>query len=406
MRQKTSWFLLVPVLVFMIANIGFATRAWGASTFKVLYKFTGGTDGLGPQAGVIVDDEGNLYGTSVYGGDLNCPKVYPNAPSGCGTVFKLDANGTFSVLHSFVDRVDGKYPFSLLARDSAGNLYGTTWFGGNGEGTSYKVTPNAKHSVISTFNHPYNWGLVLGADGMLYGVSESGNTGAGLIFEIDPSTGVETSLFEFNGGTEGYEPISNLIRDSAGNIYGTTYYGGISSCFEGVGCGIVYELEAGGTFNVLKTFTGTDGKFPGPGTLVQDSEGNLYGSTLAGGTSPHCYAGCGVIFKLTKESDGKWDYKVIHEFAGRPASAPGGMVLDRSGNLYGTSGGGPGGEIFKLSLQADGSWAYQVIHQFAGEVAAGPNASLVIDKAGNLYGTTQSCGAGTGCYGVIFKITP
>ena len=213
--------------MFVAAVIG--TPAAQAQTYTVLYRFRG-PDGAQPVYGRLIGDSaGNLYGTTVDGG-----------ASGLGVVFKLDKTGE-TVLHSF-NGTDGSEPFAGLIRDSTGNLYGTTKFGGI-------------------------WGN-------------------GVVFELD-TTGTETVLYSFTGGTDGSLPYASLIRDSAGNLYGTTFEGGAS------GSGVVFELDTTGTETVLYSFTGRGhGANPVAG-LIRNSAGNLYGTTANGGASGH-----GVVFKV------------------------------------------------------------------------------------------------------------
>jgi uncharacterized repeat protein (TIGR03803 family) len=407
MRRTRAWFIVAALLAFAATDMGLAPRGWAASTFKILHRFTG-ADGSGPVAGVALDDAGNLYGTTWYGGDLKCFK-----PLGCGVLFKFDVTANkLTVLHRFgVIAGDGQHPDSPVAFDSAGNLYGATYNGGaRGEGSVFKFSTTGTLSLLASFGSSGfpPLGAIPDAAGNLYGSTivgggacGIGSSGCGMIFKLD-QTGTVTELFHFDDGADGGEPFANVIRDAAGNLYGTAHYGGVA------GCGTVYELDAQGNFTVLKTFNGTDGKLPSTGILTMDAAGNIYGAAGEGGNS-NCAGGegCGVIFKLTRESSGGWNYKVIHSFAGLPASGPpGGLVLDSAGNVYGTSGGGPGGELFRLSPQTDGSWDYQIIHRFGGSGGSGPNPNLVIDQSGNIYGMTQSCGADAGCSGVLYEITP
>lgn len=222
----------------------FELSATGTET--VLYNFTGGSDGSTPWAGVIRDATGNLYGTATYGGG-----------AGVGTAYKLDTAGNFSVLHTFTGGLngscfpsdDGCLPTAGLTRDSAGNLYGTTQYGGTGN------------------------------------CSESG---CGIVFKLS-KTGKEKVLYNFTGGTDGNEPsFGSLIRDASGNLYGTVLYGGGPP-----GAGVVYKLDGAGALTLLYTFTGgSDGNGPFSG-LVRDHAGNLYGTTNSGGAD-----GYGVAFKL------------------------------------------------------------------------------------------------------------
>lgn len=209
----------------------------------VLYNFTGGTDGGNPFQGLVADGKGNFYGTTNYGGDLNCSAGFQ---AGCGVVFKITQSGTFSVLYSFTGgSADGSLPSGLF-RDSKGNLYGTTCCGG-------------------TFSN-------------------------GTVWELD-TTGHETILYSFQGGTtDGRIPAAGVIRDTAGNLYGTTEHGGAGQCE--AGCGTVFKLDPGGKETVLHNFKSSDGAFPF-GELIQDSRGELYGTASEG--SP---ANLGTVWKL------------------------------------------------------------------------------------------------------------
>ncbi len=212
-----------------------APTALAAPSETVLYSFGGGTDGGFPFGDLIMDSAGNLYGTTLTGGA---------ASGGCGTVFKLTLSGAETVFHSFNCDTDGSDPTSRLTADSAGNLYGTTNFGGaSGVGTVYKLTPSGTFSV----------------------------------------------LYSFSGSPDGAIPEGRLIADSAGNLYGTTLQGG-TDC--GAGCGTVFSITPNGTGTVLYSFAYTDGAFPHAG-LIADNAGNLYGTTGGGGAS-----GNGTVFKL------------------------------------------------------------------------------------------------------------
>jgi uncharacterized repeat protein (TIGR03803 family) len=269
--------------------------------FTVLHAFTGGADGGDPQAsGLIRDREGNLYGTTTYGGDPVC---------GCGVVFKLDAAGNETVLHSFTDSPDGAAPYAGLTRDAAGNLFGTTYFGGSGAkncghdseacGTVFEVSATGEETVLYSFNGTTDGdepraGVIRDREGNLYGVGTSdGQYGYGSVYKVD-RRGTETVLHAFTGGMDGGLPLGGLTSDSDGNLYGTTYVGGnLHSC--GGGCGVVFKIERDGKETVLHSFTLDEGVFPFAG-LVRDSAGNLYGTTWEGGAGS---CGCGTVFKLT-----------------------------------------------------------------------------------------------------------
>jgi uncharacterized repeat protein (TIGR03803 family) len=214
----------------------------------VLYTFVGVPDGETPYAPLIQDAAGNLYGTT-YGGGL----------SGSGTVFKVDASGNETVLYSFTGGADESNPYGGVIRDAAGNLYGTTYLGGKG---------------------------------------------AGVVFTIN-TTGQESVLYSFTGRTDGGYPRAGLVQDGKGNLYGTTEGGGLPSCE----CGVVFKVHTNGEETVLHSFANVgDGAYPYAG-LIRDSQGNLYGTTSGGGLSS---CECGVVFKLDKNRN----ETVLHNFAG------------------------------------------------------------------------------------------
>lgn len=302
-----------------------------------LHSFKGG-NGHGPQAGLLRDAAGNLFGTTVYGGDTNC-----DPPFGCGTVFKLNKTGKEIVLHKFTGTPDGFFSQAVLVKDAAGNLYGTTPLGGaGGLGAVFKIDTSGRESVLYSFTggsdgcDPYP-GVILDSAGNLYGVTFYGgagfcNSGYGVVFKVD-SSGNETVLHTFFGGSDGANPDSVLLFDSEGDLYGTTENGGSTEC-GGTGCGTVFELSHNGAETVLYAFCSlsncTDGEVPGTGPLVRDSTGNLFGTTFFGGTSDD-----GVVFKLG--TSGK--ETVLHNFTGGAdgANPVAGLVLDDSGNLYGSA---------------------------------------------------------------------
>jgi uncharacterized repeat protein (TIGR03803 family) len=407
--------MLAAVVMFM--TIGVAS----AQTFKVLYSFTGGADGGGLAAGVVMDKTGNLYGTTSGGGAYND-----------GTVFELSPNsdGTWaeSVLHSFANGdPDGQNPQSTLVIDAAGNLYGTAASGGayNG-GTAFELTPNAgiwTLSVLFSFggyvgdtNAPPS-GMVLDSHGSLYGGGIGGTYNSGGIVELSPGASgwTENVLFSFGANgllTGGFDPFGQLLLDPSGDIYGATIYGGSTS---GWGCGVIYGLrKVSGvwTESLLHTF-GTvhgDGCAPENGQLAFDSKGNLYGTTALGGDSG-CNPGasCGTIFRVSRKSGNRAE-SIIHRFGtGAEGAVPvSWLTFDAAGNVYGTTrdGGGPCdcGVVFKLSPTSKGGWVYSVLHPFSYTDGGYPIAGLILDSSGNLYGTTEL--GGPGGYGVVFEITP
>jgi uncharacterized repeat protein (TIGR03803 family) len=311
----------------------------GAET--VLYSFTGKSgDGKYPAnlESLTRDAPGNIYGTTFEGGDpATC------GGSGCGIVFKLDEKGKETVLHTFGHGRDGLEPASGLVRDTADNLYGTTEAGGaNNGGTVFKISKTGKYTVLYSFAFPGGsdgadpvGGLIRDSADNLYGTTFYGGGGCtfgcGTVFKLD-SKGNETVLYRFTDGADGAFPLGRLLRDAAGNLYGTASGGGNFGCFDGEGCGVLFKLDMTNRETVLYTFTGgADGKYPYAG-LVRDSLGNLYGTTLNGGNS-----GWGVAFKL----DATGTETVSHNFSsGSDGAYPLGLLGDAAGNLYGVSNSG------------------------------------------------------------------
>jgi uncharacterized repeat protein (TIGR03803 family) len=396
--------------------------------YNVLYTFTGGTDGAVPQGALIQDSQGNLYGTTRVAGDLfGCLN---DTGTGCGVVFKLNAQGGETVLHTFYGYGlgDGVYPQSDLIQDAEGNLYGTTPVDGseNGEGVAFKVDQSGNETILYRFGPPGGTngnapmaGLVRDQEGNLYGTTSGGgdssgcgSDGCGVLFKLDPA-GNLTVLYNFTGGTDGSYPSADLVQDNQGNFYGTTLHGGGTP-----DAGVVFKVDATGRETVIYRFTGgADGGSPYAG-VVRDGNGNLYGTTAFGGLSG-CSGGsdCGVIFKV--DSSGR--ETVLHSFTGGADGAwpYGRLVRDQQGNLYGTtySGGNPTGPcggfcgvVFKLTSTGQET----VLYSFNGEDDGGfPYAGLLRDQSGNLYGTTENGGDlnsqqgwcfGFGC-GVVFKIS-
>jgi uncharacterized repeat protein (TIGR03803 family) len=406
-----------------------STRGW---TPKTLYHFLGDLDGANPLASVIFDSAGNLYGTTVTGAGANCTWVALGNPVsiGCGTVFKLTPTShgqwTETQLYTFPG-TDGAWPSGLNA-DAAGNLYGTTYFGGAyGWGEVFKLIPSNGRwvqKILYSFTGNYDGGnpngVILDDEGNLYGTATAGtgNSGCGVVFQLKAFGGVwkERVLHGFptTVGADGCVPIGNLVFDSAGNLYGATAHGGGNCLQHGFGgCGIIFELSptATGIWNetILHTFsnTSTDGVNP-TGSLVFDSAGNLYGTTSIGGTCALSY-GCGTVFELSPVAGGGWNESILYSFptAGNSSSFPNGrLVLDAAGNLYGTTGSGGQsgcGEIFELSPSM-GVWNATVLHTLSATDGCSPPAGLSFDSAGNLFGAAFSLGP-SNC-GTVFELSP
>jgi uncharacterized repeat protein (TIGR03803 family) len=343
------------------------------------------------------------------------------------------------VLHTFGGGLDGAEPYGSLVIDAAGNLYGTTWENGTyGYGSIFKLahTDNGdwQEALIHSFkggdDSGFPWaGLILDPQGNLYGTTtdDSGLFGYGTVFKLTPAadgTWTESILYAFRGGTDGGVPYGRLVRDAAGNLFGTTFEGGnLAACIGSAsGCGVVFELSPASSGRwkerVLYAFqSGTDGAFPEAG-VVFDRKGNLYGTTAAGGGSPTCGTGCGTAFELSRSAGGSWRETVLYSFdlgpRGSDSNAP--LVIDNAGNLYGTAHGGGSfggscdgggcGVVFELSRNSGGGWAETVLHSFSGgsNDGSGPaEGGLTLDAHGNLYGTTAFGGVFDG--GTVFKLS-
>jgi len=287
--------------------------------------------------------------------------------------------GQGKVLYSFTGGADGGYPLGGLVRDSSGNLYGVT--SGGGDTSPEQCQPTS---------------------------------GCGVVFELSPNGSggwKEAVLHTFTGGTDGLEPLGNLVFDGSGNLYGTTEYGG-NGCEGFYGCGTVYELSpAGGgvwTENIIHTFTsGPDGYAPWAG-LVFDNAGNLYGTTRFGVNSACNTLGCGAVFELSPSGGGTWSEQFLYVFqdAADGAEPMAGVTFDASGNLYGTAGIGGDttgcnppygcGTIYELS-PGTGGWTQSVLYTFDGANGNFPNSGLAIDARGDLYGNM---------YNYVYRMTP
>ncbi len=325
----------VCVMTFLVVLVLVALAQ--AQNFTTLYSFTGGLDGSEPFAGVIQDPAGNLYGTTALGGGDQL-----------GVVYEMNTAGTETVLYSFTG-YDGLYPLAPVDRDKAGNIYGTTFSGG----TSLD----------------------------------------GAVFKID-TAGNETVLHSLTYGSGGCEPSQGLVRDNAGNLYGTTFACGSSDY------GTIFKVSRAGNFTLLHGFTGypSDGAEPYYGHLVMDKSGNLYGVTPAGGAS-----GYGALYKLSKGGT----LTLLHSFNKGTSDGcyPGGSVVqDNAGNFYGTTyqcGSSNSGTIWKVSKKGKET----ILHNFAGGASDGcnPYAGVARDSKGNLYGVTYECGANN--YGALYKLS-
>ena len=414
--QPLSKSLSIFLIVMAAAIAAVGTPVARAQTFTILHEFKSGPhDGQDPIYGSLtLDAVGNLYGVSSLGGSGSCS-------GGCGTLFKLTPDRKLTVLYSFgANSVDGKYPYGSLIRDDAGNFYGTTSGGGTsgakcnnyGCGTVYKVTPSGKETVLYNFSGGVdgatpNAGLVRDAAGNLYGTTFVGGAhNWGTVFKVDP-TGHETVLHNFNGRTQdGGDVLGGLVSDSAGNLYGATFGGGLPGCALGgdIGCGTIYKITTSGVETVLYRFNpnSAEGTNPEEERLLLDGAGNLYGTN--GGNGSQSPGGLGTIFKL----DITGTLTVLHDFTGGlgGAGSVAGLVSDSSGNLYGTPDLGGGTQCFQgcgivFELATDGT--FTTLHSFSGGADGRQPWGLAIDGAGNLYGATGAGGIGDA---TLYEITP
>lgn len=414
-------------LTVVLAGIALAglTAAVSAQTEKALHSFNNnGKDGLNPTGGVTFDADGNLYGTTTGGGaGVNC------GAAGCGTVFKLTpiAGGwAEKVVHNFTNNgKDGYGPVTGVIFDASGNIFGTTYTGGEyGYGTVFELVRTPAGGLAEKILHSFNFNgtdgatprgdLVMDRAGNLYGTTFGGGAyQGGAAFELAPASGgawTETVVHSFGNDSDGAAPWAGMIFDGDGNLYGTAVAGGAH------GGGVVFELTPGGaggawTEKILHSFGAyaRDGLQP-KGRVIFDAAGNLYGTTSTGGTvrGEPCPS-CGTVFELVRAGDGTWAEKVLHIFGLTPSDGylpTAGLVFDGSGNLYSTTSsgghGGNGGTVFELMPTA-GGWAEKMLHSFS-HFTSTPFPNLIFDGAGNLYGTTAVGGAHNG--GTVFEIMP
>jgi uncharacterized repeat protein (TIGR03803 family) len=385
---------VAPVITIMILLTVVAATSAHAQTFKSLYSFGQSPDGATPFGGVVKDKAGNLYGTTSAGGSF-----------GFGTIYKLSKSGKETVLYSFTGGADGAVPYGSLAVDDSGNLYGATRFGGSFDGGAvFEVNPETRQeTVLHSFTgqpdgaEPFS-GLILDKSGNLYGTTfAGGSANDGTVYKVNIQTQQETVLYSFTGDPDGGDPVyGNLLMDKSGNLYGTTQGGGTSNR------GAVWELSADGTETVLYSFTGgkDGGGSDGGGadqSLVMDTKGNLYGVTEGGGV------GAGVVFKVnikTKKETVLYTFNALKN--GEVPTA--GLVRDSKGNLYGTTAAGGGrasfGTVFKMTGTKE-----TVLHHFHGADGETPfRSSLMLDHDGTLYGVTYLGGAHG--LGAVFSIKP
>jgi uncharacterized repeat protein (TIGR03803 family) len=396
---------VVRIVGTAIACMAFTVISSAQPTEQILYSFTGGLDGGEPQAGLVVDSKGNLFGTSSLGG-TSC----------CGTVFELSptSNGTWTeqVIYSFTGGAnpdDGFQPYGGLAFDAKGNLYGTTIGGGSSHyGTVFELSPGSNGTWSETILYSFSggsdggsplFGVTPDASGNLYGTTNfNGPNGFGIVFELTKGsngTWSKKTIYSFEGKNDGGYPYGSLIIDGSGNLYGAAQLGGAHDY------GAIFELsQSNGVWKekAIHAFTGAAGGSSPLGSLAMDKAGNLYTEAIS------------AVLELTPGPNGIWTAKNIHTFIGGSdgAEAQAGLILDNAGNVYGMtySGGVHRGTVFELTPGTSGAWTETILHRFTGgNDGLFPEFSdLAVDAEGKIYGTTP--GGGAYNFGVVFEVKP
>lgn len=319
------------------ANAGVIFEIAPNGTETVLHSFDGASGGSDPNAGVTLDPStGNIYGTTTFGGSGSCR-------NGCGVLYELAANGTYTVLRTFNVSKDGEWPVGTLLRDKSGNLFGIAGGGGaNTGGTVFEYSASGSFSVLHAFAGSDGFqpvgNLIADKAGNIYGATNSGGADQyGTVYKL-ATDGTLTTLYSFTGGADGGYPTGGLARDKAGNLYGATNLAGNGPAPYGT----VFKLAPDGTLTTLYTFQGsTDGGFPA-GSVLR-SHGKLYGTTTWGGANDD-----GVVYEV---DPAKGTEKVLHSFAGSDGSVPQAGLTEKGIRLYGTASGGGAdnlGAVFSL----------------------------------------------------------
>jgi uncharacterized repeat protein (TIGR03803 family) len=407
----------LPSVFVLTITLVFANLAEAKAKETVIHRFNY-TDGATPAFDLISDEQGNLYGTTLAGGekDSGCSE------SGCGTVFELSPSAgggwTYSLLYSFKGGTDSANPYGRLTLDKKGNLYGVAATDGpNGAGTVFKFTRGSDGTWTESILHAFpSYGedgyfpagdLAFDAKGNLYGSTLEGanNAANGTVYQLSPQkdgTWNETVIYYFDHSDDGSE-CGGVVLDKHGNIYGETSIG------NGAGSGgTAFEISpaAGGwSEKVLSNFSQAGDPATLSSPLTLDSSGDLYGSSLIGGKEDS-----GTIYRLKKVSGGQWQLSIVHSFSdnlNRAIGPPRRVVFDSEGNIVGTSWGGlyGAGSVWELSPQSGGGWSGKVLYSFENGSDGSQPAGVVIGKDGNLYGPTEAGGGRYG-YGTIFEVVP
>jgi uncharacterized repeat protein (TIGR03803 family) len=444
MRNLTKCSQAAALLASALCTSLFAQPA--GPKLSTIYSFAGSPDGAYPIGNLAMDTGGNLYSATQEGGVWANGSVVQLKSSG--------STWTESVLYSFTGGADGGYPDGALTLDGKGNVYGTTLVGGNGCGVVFELTSSGgtwSENPIYTFTcgpdgTAPNGGLVFDASGNLYGTTGNGGpvnaacggygtdipAGCGVVFQLAPpasgTTWTENVLYSFTGGADGAQPGAGVIFDTKGNLYGTTSWGGPSSSLTAcpspaigapAGCGVIFKLipPASGsawTETSLYTFTGaSDGLYPDAG-LAFDTKGNLYGSTEYSNEKtgdPTTY-GPSLIFQLAKPAKGQtaWTYTVLDSMVAKNGANPyGTLMLNKNGTIYGTAWGGGkkrAGVIFQLRPPKKGAtkWVETVLYNFLGKADGTNPKSGVLLNGTTMFGTTTGAG-GPASSGTVFELT-
>ena len=420
---KLRWGLAFFVLCLVTAVLA------SAQTLTTLVSFNGSDGGNPYRMSLVQGRDGNLYGTTQFGGDhTGCSTVF----SGCGTIFKVTTGGTLTSLYSFCAKTnctDGAQPVAGLVLGTDGNFYGTTEYAGANclayydycGGTIFKITPSGTFTTLYSFcsqagcadgSQP-TAGLVQATDGNFYGTTYAGGVQAnycaqGTVFKVTP-TGAFTTLYNFGqqpGCSDGSRPLGALIQGTDGNLYGTTVSGGNSYHY-----GTVFKITTAGTLTTLKVLQFPQQPFAG---LVQGADGKFYATTHYGGGGGYCgqpsHVGCGTVFKITSTGT----LTVLHKFCTQ-ANCPDGaflvapLVQGTDGNFYGTTDFN-GGAVFNITS----SGTLTTLHTFSSNSqdpgGSAPDDGLVQATDGNFYGTTEyggtsnNCGGTYNC-GTIFRLS-
>ena len=408
-RQTRRAIRLIGGALILLMVAVFGNSGAKASTTEIIYSFAGDEDGEYLDTDVEIDAAGNLYGTSVLGGEFGGGTVWELSPIAGGWVH--------TVLYSFTGSADGGEPYKGVTLDAAGNLYGTAVTGGSGSceggcGVVYKLTNSGgtwTQTVIHAFTGDDGSGpgsrVTLDSRGNVYGMTPTGGAdGLGTIYELHPRSGGSWAfrvIHDFTGGPDGSSGSAGKMVLRGRHLYGAATTGG-------AGYGTVFELRSTGMggwdFRTLYEFQGSpDGSFP-YGALLFDQTGHIYGTTYYGGAD-----GLGSIYQLTRTTGGNWSEQVLYGFqAGQDGnSSISNLVSDAVGNLYGTTseGGLGSGTIFELASNGNGTWTESLPHLFAGPPdGAFPYAGMVGDGTGIFYGATVHGGASG--EGAIYLFTP